>query len=133
MYGVVFAQTSTLFTKQGSTMVRSMGPRFQIPAASLQSFPTIVILILLPIYDRLFVPVAQQFTGNQRGISMLQRIGMGLFLSVLSMVVAAVTEMRRLKAAVDHELLDKPQVTIPLSIFWLLPQYILIGISDVLP
>lgn len=131
MYGVVFAQTSTLFTKQGSTMVRSMGPRFQIPAASLQSFPTIVILILLPIYDRLFVPVAQQFTGNQRGISMLQRIGMGLFLSVLSMVVAAVTEMRRLKAAVDHELLDKPQVTIPLSIFWLLPQYILIGISDV--
>eukprot|EP00250_Pteridium_aquilinum_P027036 c34059_g1_i1 orf=212-880(+) len=30
-YGIVFAQSSTLFTKQGSTMDRKMGPHFEIP------------------------------------------------------------------------------------------------------
>lgn len=130
-YGVVFAQTSTLFTKQGSTMDRKMGSHFKIPAASLQSFTTIIILILLPLYDCAFVPVVRQFTGNQRGITMLQRIGVGLFMSILCMAVAAITETKRLETARDHGLLDSPTSTIPLTIFWLLPQYILSGISDV--
>ncbi|KAF5817383.1 putative proton-dependent oligopeptide transporter family, MFS transporter superfamily [Helianthus annuus] len=37
-YGIVFAQTSTLFTKQGDTMDRSIGSTFEIPPATLQSF-----------------------------------------------------------------------------------------------
>ncbi|MCO5579460.1 hypothetical protein L7F22_033315 [Adiantum nelumboides] len=130
-YGIVFAQTATLFTKQGSTMDRKMGPHFEIPAASLQTFTTIVIVVLLPIYDRVFVPIVSRLTGHQRGITMLQRIGFGLFLSILSMMAAAITERKRIDAARDHGLLDSPTSIIPLSIFWLLPQYILSGISDV--
>ncbi|KAI5071296.1 hypothetical protein GOP47_0013547 [Adiantum capillus-veneris] len=130
-YGVVFAQTSTIFTKQGSTMDRKMGSNFEIPAASLQSITTIVIVTLLPIYDRAFVPIVSRLTGHRRGITMLQRIGFGLFLSILSMIAAAITERKRIDAARDHGLLDSPTSIIPLSIFWLLPQYILSGISDV--
>ncbi|KAF5817380.1 putative proton-dependent oligopeptide transporter family [Helianthus annuus] len=37
-YGIVFAQTSTLFTKQGDTMDQSIGSTFEIPPATLQSF-----------------------------------------------------------------------------------------------
>lgn len=130
-YGIVIAQTSTLFTKQGSTMDRNMGSHFEIPAASLQSFTTIIILTLIPLYDKVFVPIVSRLTGHQRGITMLQRIGVGLFLSILCMIAAAITERKRVDVARDHGLLDLPKTTIPLSIFWLLPQYILSGVSDV--
>eukprot|EP01018_Ginkgo_biloba_P018725 Gb_24624 [translate_table: standard] len=131
MYGVIMAQCSTFFTKQGSTMDKRIGQHFVIPPASLQIFRNVSILALLPIFDRFFVPFARRVTGNERGITMLQRIGIGIFCSILCMIVAALTETKRLKAARDNGFLDKPNATIPLSIFWLVPQYILLGVSEV--
>ncbi|GLJ13511.1 hypothetical protein SUGI_0214100 [Cryptomeria japonica] len=131
MYGVVFAQSPTFFTKQGSTMDRKIIGDFEVPAATLQSFISLSIIVLVPVYDRIFVPLARSITGNERGITLLQRIGVGMFSSVLSMIVAAMIEMKRLQAAKEYGLIDKPHATIPLSIFWLLPQYILFGVSDV--
>lgn len=131
MYGVVFAQSSTFFTKQGSTMDRKIGTHFEIPAASLQCFTSLSILLLVPVYDRIFVPIARRLTGNERGITMLQRIGTGMFFSVISMIVAALIEIRRIEVAKDSGLIDLPNATIPLSIFLLLPQYVLFGIADV--
>jgi len=131
MYGVVFAQSSTFFTKQGSTMDRKIGTHFEIPAASLQCFTSLSILLLVPVYDRIFVPIARHLTGNERGITMLQRIGTGMFFSIISMIVAALIEIRRIEVAKDNGLIDLPNATIPLSIFLLLPQYVLFGIADV--
>ncbi|GLJ39274.1 hypothetical protein SUGI_0801510 [Cryptomeria japonica] len=131
MFGVVFAQSSTFFTKQGSTMDRKLGRHFEIPPASLQCFINISILLLVPVYDRFFVPIAKRLTGNERGITLLQRIGTGMCVSAISMVVAAVIEIKRVKAAKDNGLVDMPHSTIPMSIFWLLPQYVLFGTADV--
>eukprot|EP00253_Pinus_taeda_P011142 PITA_11142 len=131
MFGVVCAQSSTFFTKQGATMDRKIGKHFEIRAASLQCFISLSIIVLLPIYDRIFVPIARNLTGNERGLTLLQRIGTGMFISTLSMIVAALTETRRIKAAKDNGLIDFPNATIPLSIFLLLPQYVLFGIADV--
>nr|ABK24896.1 unknown [Picea sitchensis] len=131
IFGVVFAQSSTFFTKQGATMDRKIGKHFEIPAASLQGFISLSIILLLPVYDRIFVPNARKLTGNERGITFLQRIGTGMFISILSMIVAALAEIRRIKAAKDNGLIDMPEATIPLSISLLLPQYILFGIADV--
>eukprot|EP00253_Pinus_taeda_P000248 PITA_00248 len=130
-FGIVFSQSATFFTKQGATMDRKIGKHFEIPPASLQSFIDLSIILLLPVYDRIFVPIARNLTGNERGITLLQRIGTGLFISFLSMIVAALTEIRRIKAAKDNGLIDMPKATIPLSISLLLPQYILFGIADV--
>ncbi|GLJ13508.1 hypothetical protein SUGI_0214030 [Cryptomeria japonica] len=130
IYGVICAQTPTFFTKQGSTMDRRIIRDLKIPPANLQSLFTLTILVLVPVYDRVFVPLAKSITGNERGITLLQRIGFGMFISVISMVVAAVTEMKRLQVANEYGLVDMPQAIIPLSILWLLPQYILLGISD---
>ena len=131
-YGIAMAQVATFFTKQGSTMDRKIGPNFEIPAASLQAMGAISIIIILPLYDLVLVPIARRFTGHQRGITMLQRIGVGIFLSILCMGVAALIEMHRLNVVKKYDNdADILGGTIPMSIFWLLPQYILVGVCDV--
>ncbi|EXB62498.1 putative peptide/nitrate transporter [Morus notabilis] len=131
VYGIVFAQCPTFFTKQGATMERTIVPGFDIPPASLQSTVSLAVLVFIPIYDRVVVPVARAFTGKPSGITMLQRIGTGMFLSVLSMIIAALVEIKRLQTAREYDLVDTPGMTVPMSVWWLLPQYILSGISDV--
>ncbi|KAL5558426.1 hypothetical protein UlMin_034637 [Ulmus minor] len=131
IYAIVFAQCPTFFTKQGATMERTIVPGFKIAPASLQSFVSFGILLFVPIYDRLVVPIARAFTGRPSGLTMLQRIGTGLFLSVLSMVIAALVETKRLKTVEEYGLIDKPNVTVPMSVWWLVPVYFLFGVSDV--
>ena len=130
-YAIVYAQSSTFFTKQGFTMDRSIGSGFDIPAASLQAFIGLSIVLIIPIYDRIFVPIARTLTRKPSGITMLQRIGTGMFLSAISMVIAALVEMKRLKTTQEHSLVDVPNATLPMKVWWLLPQYILFGITDV--
>ncbi|XP_077241403.1 protein NRT1/ PTR FAMILY 5.10-like [Tasmannia lanceolata] len=130
IYAVVFAQSSTFFTKQGTTMERRIGS-LQVPAAALQSFISGSIVILIPIYDRVLIPIARRVTKIPSGITMLQRIGIGMFLSVVSMAVAAIVEEQRLVVARDSGLVDMPSETVPMSVWWLVPQYVLFGAADV--
>lgn len=130
MYSVVYAQTTTLFTKQGSTMDRRIGPNFQVPPAALLIFISFTIAVSIVIYDRAFVPLARKLTGIQSGITMLQRIGTGLFLAVVSMTIAAFVEAKRLKTARDSGLVDVKDATLPMSLWWLVPQYTTWGIAD---
>jgi peptide/histidine transporter 3/4 len=130
-YSTALSQITTLFTKQGATMDRSIGPNFQIPAATLQSFIGLSIMILIPIYDTILVPLTRSVTKKPFGITMLQRIGTGLFISIALMVVSALVESKRLKTAKEYGLLDDPGATIPMKIWWLLPQYILVGAADI--
>ncbi|KAF5729320.1 hypothetical protein HS088_TW21G01484 [Tripterygium wilfordii] len=131
MFATIQAQLHTFFTKQGGTLKRSIGHHFLVPPASLMSLVGVTILIFVPIYDGIVVPMARKITGHTSGITMLQRIGIGLFLTIVEMVVAALIESKRVKIARDHGLLDSPKAVIPMSIWWLLPQYILTGIVDV--
>ncbi|PRQ38398.1 putative proton-dependent oligopeptide transporter family, major facilitator superfamily [Rosa chinensis] len=130
-YAIVFAQFSTFFTKQGATMNRTIVPGFDIPPASLQTFIGLATIIFIPIYDRIFVPMTRAYTRKPSGITMLQRIGTGMCLCAISMVVAALVEMTRLQTAEDYGLVDNPSATVPMSIWWLAPQYLLMGLADV--
>lgn len=129
MFNVVQAQLHTYFVKQSSTMVRNLG-HFELPAAILQSFVGFTILIAIPIYDRVFVPLTRKFTKHPSGITVLQRIGVGLFLSILNMVVSAIVEAKRVNVAKKHNLLDNVKAVVPMKVWWLFPQYILCGLSD---
>ncbi|CAI9267200.1 unnamed protein product [Lactuca saligna] len=71
------------------------------------------------------------FHRKPSGITMLQRIGIGILISIVSMVVAAVVETKRLETAREYGLIDDPNATIPMKIWWLLPQYLLAGAGDV--
>ncbi|CAM6101350.1 unnamed protein product [Calypogeia fissa] len=136
MFSAVFAQVGTLFLSQGTTMDRHVTPNFQIAAASFPLFITATICALLPLYDKFLVPFARRFTGNKRGLTLLQRIGVGQVISTLSIALAAVVEMKRMRVAKRYlSTVDANGTvdanTLPMSIFWLLPQYMLIGASEV--
>ncbi|KAJ4962962.1 hypothetical protein NE237_022901 [Protea cynaroides] len=131
VYAIVFPQSSTFFIKQGATMDRSIGSSFKIPAASLQSFIGLSIVLFVPVYDCVIVPISKVFTRKPSGITMLQRIGTGMLLSMISMVVAALVEKERLKTAMLSGLVDIPEAMVPMSVWWLVPQFILFGVADV--
>ncbi|XP_042033045.1 protein NRT1/ PTR FAMILY 5.10-like isoform X2 [Salvia splendens] len=130
-FAVVFSQGTTLFTKQGQTMDREIFSGLKIPAASLQSLSFFTVIFIMPVYDWVLVPAARSLTGRPAGISMLQRIGAGLFMSLLSMVVAALVETRRLDVAAKWGLVDEAGATLPMSVWWLAPQYVLFGLANV--
>jgi len=60
-------------------MDRSISHGIDFPAASLQFFMKLSIVLFIPIYDRVFVPLARALTRKPSGITMLQRIGTGIF------------------------------------------------------
>lgn len=128
--GAVYAQLSTMFVEQGMMMDTTIGS-FSVPVASFACLDTIVILCLVPIYDRVIIPIVRRFTGKEKGLSELQRMGIGLFFLVLCMSAAAIVEVNRLQLARELDLVDKT-VAVPLSIFWQTPQYLLVGITEML-
>ncbi|KAF3971555.1 hypothetical protein CMV_004861 [Castanea mollissima] len=131
MFAIVISQMNTFFVKQGSTLQRSITPHFIIPPASLQALVGLTILLNMPIYDRVFVPIARKFTGHPSGITVLQRIGIGLFLSIFIMIVSALVEAKRINVVKEYNLLDQPKSIVPMRVWWLLPQYIITGLVEI--
>lgn len=130
MFSAVYSQMGSLFVLQGLTMDRRLAPSsFKIPSASLSIFDTISVIIWVPIYDRIIVPVARKFTGHKNGITQLQRMGIGLFISIFAMLSAGVVELVRLRIVRKHNYYELD--SIPMSIFWQVPQYFLIGCAEV--
>lgn len=123
------AQVGTLFIKQGTTLNRSMGPHFEIPPACLTAFVTIFMLTTIVVYDRYMVPFLRRYTRNPRGITLLQRMGIGLVVHVVIMLTASFVERKRLRVARTVGALGKED-TVPLTIFILLPQFALMGVAD---
>lgn len=125
------SQMETFSVEQGATMDHKITSNFSFPPASLSIFELVNVLVLLPMYDRFLVPFMRRFSGHPQGITMLQRIGVGMLFSTSAMVVAALVERKRVQVAAANGLLDRPDVTIPMSIFWLIPQYFLRGSTEI--
>ncbi|OIV89549.1 hypothetical protein TanjilG_19365 [Lupinus angustifolius] len=130
MFWTVYAQMTTFSVSQATTMNRHIGKSFQIPAASLTVFFVGSILLTVPIYDRVIVPITRKVLKNPQGLTPLQRIGLGLVFSIFAMVAAALTEIKRLNVARSHGLTHDPNAKIPMSVFWLVPQFFFVGSGE---
>ncbi|GLJ41763.1 hypothetical protein SUGI_0864250 [Cryptomeria japonica] len=129
IFTTAYSQMCTLFVEQGNTMDVRIGSHFKIPPASLTIFDILSVIFWVPVYDFLIVPFARKYTGHEMGFTHLQRMGIGLVISIFAMVVAAFVEIKRLKIVAEHNYYE--QSFIPMSIFWQIPQYFLIGAAEI--
>lgn len=125
-FGICVAQTSTFFVKQSSTMNRNITDNFLIPPASVFGLSAIGMIISVALYDKLLVPFLRRATGNERGLSILQRIGIGMLITFTTMVLAGFVERKRLNLV--HS--DPIKGSLSMSVFWLAPQFLIIGMGD---
>jgi len=122
MFWTIHAQMTTFAVEQAALMDRGIGGSgFLIPAGSLTVFLVGSILLTVPLYDRLVAPIARRFTGNPHGLSPLQRVFVGLFLSITGMAAGALVERHRLTSS-EHG--------VTLTVFLLMPQFLLVGAGE---
>lgn len=97
-FGVTIAQTSTFFIKQASNMNRKIGDGGLIlPPTTIFCLAAIGMIVSITIYDKVLVPMLRRTTGNERGINILQRIGIGMLFVIATMIIAALVENKRLQ------------------------------------
>ncbi|XP_010056493.2 protein NRT1/ PTR FAMILY 7.3 [Eucalyptus grandis] len=128
LYSVVFTQMASLFVEQGAGMRATFGG-FHIPPASMSSFDILSVAAFIFIYRRILDPVVARVRTKPHGLTQLQRMGVGLIVAILAMVAAGTVEHFRLKYA--DKSCSSCEGSSSLSIFWQVPQYVLIGASEV--
>ncbi|MCD9641711.1 hypothetical protein HAX54_028099 [Datura stramonium] len=131
VYSVVFTQMASIFVEQGDAMKTTMG-KFRIPAASMSSFDIMSVAVVIFLYRRILDPSVKKFKkskGEAQGITQLQRMGIGLVIAVMAMLSAAIIECYRLKYA--RKDCTRCEGSSSLSILWQIPQYSLVGASEV--
>ncbi|XP_062185679.1 protein NRT1/ PTR FAMILY 4.3-like isoform X2 [Phragmites australis] len=119
MVGYVSNPILLTFTVQQGGMTNTKLGKIHISPATLFIIPITFQTVMLAIYDRFIVPFMRRRTGYASGITHLQRISLGFASMILAPVIAAVVERKRKEAAVQ------------MSLFWLTPQFFLLGLSDV--
>ncbi|KAL0403854.1 UNVERIFIED_CONTAM: protein NRT1/ PTR FAMILY 5.5 [Sesamum radiatum] len=60
----------------------------------------------------------------------LAGIATSMILGVVCCITAGSVESRRLNVVEKHDLLHKPEAEVPMSVFWLVPQFVLLGAVD---
>ncbi|KAK6119265.1 hypothetical protein DH2020_046991 [Rehmannia glutinosa] len=127
LYSVVFTQMTSLFVEQGAAMKTTLSG-FHIPPASMSSFDILSVASFIFLSRRIIFPIASRIMRS-KGPTELHRMGVGLVIAVAAMLSAGAVEHFRLRYAQK----DCPRCvnSSSLSIFWQVPQYVLIGASEV--
>uniref|UniRef100_A0A0A0KLK5 Uncharacterized protein n=1 Tax=Cucumis sativus TaxID=3659 RepID=A0A0A0KLK5_CUCSA len=119
VFAAVYVQMPTLSVEQGTMLNKTIGS-FRIPADSVSSSNVVNVIFWVTVYDRFIVLIARKVTGKERGFTEIQRMGIGLFISVLCMSAAAMVEIKRLELGRELDLVHKLEA-VPLSILWQIP------------
>ncbi|XP_055469898.1 solute carrier family 15 member 3 [Psammomys obesus] len=116
-----------------SLSLRSASSNYRIPEAWLLLASVVVVLILVPVKDHVIDPLLLRWRLPP---SALRKMALGMFFGFTSIIVAGVLEKERLQYIAANQTV--PQVighdlyyAAPLSIWWQIPQYLLIGVSEI--
>jgi peptide/histidine transporter 3/4 len=97
-----------------------------------------MLLSLKTVFDWIVIPAAKKLTGHPSGISDLQQIGIANACAILVMLSAILVERKRVQSIKahfthrDYDALSRGDKTVPMTVFWLFPQYALLGFVDYL-
>ncbi|XP_061954635.1 protein NRT1/ PTR FAMILY 2.11-like [Populus nigra] len=134
LYQIPLLQQQTYVVFQALQMDRRLGStNFKVPAATYIIFTMLTLSIWIPLYDRIIVPFLQRLTGKDGGITLLQRMGIGMILAILCTVVSGLVEENRRHIALTRPPLgqtNKGGSISSMSGMWLIPQLALAGLSE---
>ncbi|KAL0721874.1 hypothetical protein Bca4012_036473 [Brassica carinata] len=114
------AQLSTFSVQQGMIMNRKLFGSFEIPVTSLAAITLILMVLSIPLYDYFGKRISSDISPSFN----LKRIGLGLALSSLSMVIAAIVETMRKYEAVHNDF--------KIYVLLLMCQYLMLTVADTL-
>ncbi|KAI3809869.1 hypothetical protein L1987_19472 [Smallanthus sonchifolius] len=114
--GVVLSLGNTYFIEQANHMDRKLG-KIKIPIPFFKLWDT-------PFYKSSEATFRALLETNPAPTL----IATGMVWSVLCCIIAAVVETKRLDVIRNHGLLDKSNERIPMTVFYLLPQFFLLGV-----
>ncbi|KAG2240013.1 hypothetical protein Bca4012_067669 [Brassica carinata] len=134
IYYLTITQQMTYPVFQALQSDRRLGSGgFVIPAATYVVFLMTGMTLFIILYDRVLVPTLKRITGIETGITLLQRIGTGIFFALLSLIVSGFVEEHRRNLALTKPTLGlaprKGEIS-SMSAMWLVPQLVLAGIGD---
>lgn len=115
---------------QAQSMNRHLTKGFQIPAGSFGMFLMIALTIWVFLYDRVMLPLASKIAGRPVRLKPIVRMGLGIFVSCMSMVVSGIVEHVRKKKAISQGLLNNSQGLVEMSALWLIMPNSLNGIAE---
>ncbi|KAI3448100.1 hypothetical protein Pfo_004765 [Paulownia fortunei] len=96
----------------------------------MSSFDILSVAVFIFLYRRVLDPLVRKIRkNNPKSLTELQRMGIGIVIAVMAMLSAGIVECYRLKYAKQD--CRHCQGSSSLSIFWQVPQYALIGASEV--
>lgn len=134
IYYVSVVQQQTYVVFQALQSDRRLGNTgFQIPPASYIVFSMLTLTLWIPVYDRIIVPTLRKLTKKEDGITILQKIGIGMGVAIATMVVSAIVETHRRDLALTRPTLGsvpRKGAISSMSGLWLVPQLALAGLSE---
>ncbi|KAL6847669.1 hypothetical protein ACP4OV_022457 [Aristida adscensionis] len=126
IYSTAYSQMSSVFIEQAGAMDNSLS-KFKIPPAGISIFEIVGVTAFVFIYR---FCIAKPCAKIAREPTELQRMGVGLLLSTVAMLTSGLVEQQRLRHAATTGGTDA-EASSSLTILWQIPQYILIGASEV--
>ncbi|XP_077999201.1 solute carrier family 15 member 4-like [Glandiceps talaboti] len=131
-YWTIYMQMQSVYFLQGERMRLTHGD-FTIPISSLNLFNIAIILVMIPLMDRVIYPCLEN-----KGINFtpLRRMGFGMILATVSVILAAIVEIcrkneLRTNGGFPQEISNQIYNSSNISIFAQVPQFTLIGASEI--
>ncbi|XVF63467.1 hypothetical protein PTKIN_Ptkin09bG0089000 [Pterospermum kingtungense] len=117
---------------QANVMDRHLVPggSLKVPAGSFGIFAMITLTAWVAIYDTIIVPIMAKYTKRSKGLTLKERMGLGLVVSCVATAAAAIVESQRRAAAIRQGLADHPYTMVHMSAMRLVPQYSLLGLAE---
>lgn len=122
---IVMDQQNTFGVLQVMQMDRTIGPHFEIPPGWMNLISMIALSIWIQVYECVYIPLSRIVRKRAVRLSIGVRIRIGVLLSILCMLVAAVVEKKR-----RHTALKQGSYISPTSFVLLLPQFALSGLNE---
>lgn len=128
MFNVGISQ-NVIAAVEAKTIDRHITRNFEIPAASISILTIITLIIWIPLYDRVVIPIVSKLRGKPTYLGRKLRMGIGLIFCTAAMTTWAIVENIRRNRAIEEGYGEDPDAVVNMSGLWLVPHNVMLGLG----